>query len=127
MFIPQEFIDTTQGGKALKDSITMKESDQYNWSYTLAKFHLEKGSDNEYCAFRYQPKNGYSEHAVTLPQVGDMNLIASDLYSYYWETYGSQSPKRVACGGNYQVSYDDYDENAPVNRPTVRFRLMRNT
>jgi hypothetical protein len=43
--------DSSEGGGALKKSITMKASDQYNWTTTLGHFHKE--SNNEYCAFRY--------------------------------------------------------------------------
>ena len=62
---------------ALKDSITMKEEDQFYEDDVIGHFHKE--SNNEYCAFRFlSDSQDYVDKPIYLPAVSDMNIVATN-------------------------------------------------
>ena len=120
----------------------MKKNDQYTESTIFYKFHKEKDSNNEYCAFRYKPNGkSFSEQPVTLPSQNNMNIKTEEpppegspegtpgqTYTYHWETYNlkpGKSVRTVACGGSYLPNANDLAAGVPANKPEILFRLVR--
>ena len=150
--IPQDYIDASIGGQALKNERIMETTDQYIQENVLYKFHKE--SDTEYFAFRYIPTNwkNFSESPIILPSIEEMNIVVEkpipepetgqvetqpitqpepEYYRYHWETYNLSSENiatLVDCGGSYLVNADDYENGTQLSKkPTIRFRLVRET
>lgn len=119
------------GRNALNDTVVMRDEHQYDSVEVLNRFHYN--SRNEYNAYRFL-RLGYTstgqqytlpDEPVTLPSTVNMNLVPG---TYHWETTDlrpGMTPTQVACGGTYQVNYNDHisDDSQDV----IHFVLVKDT